>query len=158
VRVREATTEDAAELSRMRWEHCFELGGYPGADGEGMGRDAFDAAFADYLDDAMRTGRWAVWVAEADGAPVGTLSVQRVTAVPTPWQAARGWGYVTSVQVVSEWRGRGVGRLLMDAASERAREEGLELLLLWPSPDSVAFYRAVGFSPAVNAMEAWLGD
>jgi len=159
VRVREATPEDAAELSRMRWEHCFELGGYPGAEGEDIGRGAFDDAFADFLRDAMRSGRWTVWIADAEGgAVVGTLSVQRVAAVPTPWKVARGWGYVTSVQVVSEWRGRGVGRLLMNAAAARAKDEGLELLLLWPSPDSVAFYRAVGFSPAVTAMEAWLGD
>ena len=38
VRVREVTAEDAGELARMRWEHCFELGGYPGAGGDGIGR------------------------------------------------------------------------------------------------------------------------
>ena len=145
-------------LARMRWEHCFELGGYPGADGAALDREAFEEAFGAFLADALRSGRWEVWIAEANGAAVATLSVQRVAAVPTPWQVTRGWGYVTSVQVVPEWRSRGVGRLMMDAATTWARDEGLELLHLWPSPDSVAFYRAVGFSPAVTAMEAWLVD
>jgi len=156
VRVRGATPEDAPELARLRWEHCLELGGYPGADGDALGREEFDAAFAAFLEESLLSGRWAVWLAEVDGAAVGTLSVQRVAAVPTPWQTVRGWGYVTSVQVVPARRGRGVGRLLMDAARSWAGDEGLELLHLWPSPDSVAFYRAVGYSPAVSAMELWL--
>ena len=156
--MREATPDDAAVLARLRWEHCIELGGYPGAGGETLGREEFDAAFADFLGDALRGGRWAVWLAEAEGAAVGTLSAQRVAAVPTPWQTVRGWAYVTSVQVVHDWRRRSVGRLLMEAALTWARREGLEMLHLWPSPDSVAFYRAVGFSPASNAMELWLGD
>jgi len=156
--IRWATPEDATALGGLRWEHCFELGGYPRSGGEALGRDEFDAAFADYLHEALRSGRWAVWLAEADGEVLGTLSVQRVPSVPTPWQTDRGWGYVTSVQVVPKARGRGVGRQLMDAALAWAKDEGLEMLHLWPSPDSVAFYRAVGFSPAASAMEAWLGD
>jgi GNAT superfamily N-acetyltransferase len=157
VLVREATVEDAAALATLRWEHCYELGGYPGAGGETLDREEFDAEFAAFLRETLDGGQWAVWLAEADGAAVGTISVQRVAAVPTPWQTTRGWGYVTSVQVAPDWRGRGVGRLLMNAALAWAREGGLELVHLWPSPDSVAFYRAVGFSPAVSAMELWLG-
>lgn len=158
VRVREAGAEDAPELARLRWEHCFELGGYPGSGGGALGRDEFDAAFADFLRESLGSGRWAVWLAEAEGSTVGTLSVQRVAAVPTPWRTTRGWGYVTSVQVVPAWRGLGVGRRMMDAALAWASSAGLEMLHLWPSPDSVAFYRAVGFSPAASAMELWLGD
>jgi len=158
VRVRRATPDDAGALAGLRWEHCFELGGYPGSGDTALGREEFDAAFADFLRESIGSGRWSVWLAEDGDGPVGTLSVQRVAAVPTPWRTVRGWGYVTSVQVVPHVRGRGVGRLLMDTAVAWAREEGLEMLHLWPSPDSVAFYRAVGFSPAASAMEAWLGD
>jgi len=154
--LRRATSEDARALGRLRWEHCFELGGYPGSGGEALDRDEFDVAFADFLRETLGSGRWAVWIAEADGEVVGTLSVQRIPAVPTPWRTDRGWGYITSVQVVPELRGRGVGRQLMDAALAWARDERLEMLHLWPSPDSVAYYRAVGFSPAASAMEMWL--
>jgi GNAT superfamily N-acetyltransferase len=146
VRVRPSSRDDGDELTRLRWEHCLELWERP--PGETPDRTAFDDAFRRFLRDIESDERWAVWVADAPGDPArlcGSLSLHVVPMVPTPWRAGRAWGYVTSVQVDPELRGRGVGRTLMETAEAWARERGLEQLLLWAAGDSLAFYEAVGF-------------
>jgi GNAT superfamily N-acetyltransferase len=156
--VRRATAEDAAELARLRWEHCFELYVHPTDPAAGLDADAFREAFERFLVGALGGGRWAVWVAEAGGRVVGTVSVETVTMVPTPWKVERRWGYVTSVQVDPAFRAGGIGRMMMDAAAAWARDTGLRLLRLWPSDNSVAFYESMGYIASPEAMELDLGE
>jgi GNAT superfamily N-acetyltransferase len=151
--VRQAIGSDAPELARLRWEHCFELAdGYDHADAA-LDLTDFRTAFDGFLRDALETSRWFVWIAETSGEVVGTAWLQTVAAAPTPWRTERRWGYVTSVQVDRSWRGRGVGRALIEAVSGWARAEGLEALHLWHSDDSAAFYRRMGFVRSPDAVE-----
>jgi GNAT superfamily N-acetyltransferase len=153
-RVRPAAPGDAAELTRLRWEHCLEL--WERAPGDAPDRGAFEDAFARFLRATEADDRWRGWVAEASDAPgrlAGTLTLHAVPMLPTPWAASRSWGYVTSIQVDPEWRGRGVGRSLLRAAEAWSREHGLEQLLLWAAGDSPAFYAAMGFRAPRIAME-----
>jgi GNAT superfamily N-acetyltransferase len=153
-RIRPASSADAAELARLRWEHCLELWDRPA--GDPPDRGAFDEAFLRFLRDIDGDARWRGWVAEPPDAAtrlVGTLSLHVVPMLPTPWKASRSWGYVTSIQVEPDWRSRGVGRSLMRAATAWARERGLEQLLLWAAGDSPAFYEAVGFRRPPIVME-----
>jgi GNAT superfamily N-acetyltransferase len=153
-RIRLASPADAAELARLRWEHCLELWDRPTEDAPDRG--AFDEAFLRFLRDIDENERWRGWVAEtpdAAGRLVGTLSLHVVPMLPTPWKASRSWGYVTSIQVDPDWRSRGVGRSLMRAATAWAEERGLEHLLLWAAGDSPAFYEAVGFRRPPIVME-----
>jgi GNAT superfamily N-acetyltransferase len=152
-RVRPATSADAAELARLRWEHCLELWDRPG--GDAPDRAAFDDEFLRFLRGIDGDDRWRGWVAESPegGGLVGTLSLHVVPMLPTPWASGRAWGYVTSIQVDRAWRGRGLGRALMEAAEAWARDRGLEQLLLWAAGESPAFYEAVGFRRPPIVME-----
>jgi GNAT superfamily N-acetyltransferase len=149
VRVRPAEPGDAGELARLRWEHCIELWDRPPEEEKKPDRAAFDEEFGRFLSRAEPDDAWMIWVAKAPqdaaGRLCGTLSLFVVPMVPTPWRSGRTWGYVTSVQVDPAARSRGVGRVLMRAAEEWARAQGLEQLLLWAAGDSPAFYEAVGF-------------
>ena len=130
------------------WDHP------PGA--EPMDRDAFRDAFGRFPERTDRDDRWVGWVAEEDARPgrlVGTLTLCRVTMLPTPWNVTRAWGYVTSIQVDPERRGRGLGHALMDEAVAWARAHGLEQLLLWAAGESPAFYESVGFRRPRIVME-----
>jgi GNAT superfamily N-acetyltransferase len=155
VRVRPAAPADAGELSRLRWEHCLELRDRPPE--EAPDRPAFDDAFRRFLAEAEPDDDWMIWVAEAPEDAgrglCGTLSMFVVPMVPTPWRSGRTWGYVTSIQVDPAARGRGVGRMLIDAAEAWARARGVEQLLLWAAGDSPAFYEAVGFRRPPIVME-----
>jgi len=158
--VRQAVPDDAAELSRLRWEHCLELWDRPPEDAPD--RVAFDDEFRRFLARAEPDNAWMIWVATsrdaAAGRLCGSLSLFVVPMVPTPWRSGRTWGYVTSIQVDPTARGRGVGRMLIRAAEEWARSRGLEQLLLWAAGDSPAFYEAVGFRRPPIVMERLLTD
>lgn len=130
----------------MRWDFTVEL---HHADED---RVVFAERFGAALGDFLASGRWTIWVAEVGGRMVGTLWVERVDKVPRPYERAERWGYVTNVYVAPEHRNAGLGRRLLDAAIEEARASGWELLILWPSELSGAFYARAGFKPATDAV------
>ncbi len=123
---------------------------------EPMDPDVFRDAFGRFLERAGRDDRWVSWVAEEEERPghlVGTLTLCRITMLPTPWEPRRAWGYVTSVQIDPNRRGRGLGRALMEEAVAWARSNGLEQLLLWAAGESPGFYESVGFRRPTIVME-----
>jgi L-amino acid N-acyltransferase YncA len=77
-------------------------------------------------------------VAEADGRIVGTIHVET---------SRFGFGEF-GMQVAREWRGRGVGSALLDAAIEWSRAQNLHKLCLEVFPHNeagIALYRKFGF-------------
>ena len=78
------------------------------------------------------------FLAEVDGEIVGMLGVT---------SSHHGFGEI-GMMVAKEWRGRGVGSALMEAAIAWAREEGLHKLSLDVFPHNeaaIALYRKFGF-------------
>lgn len=76
--------------------------------------------------------------AVADGKVIGSLHI---------WETRHGFGEL-GMSVDKEWRGRGVGSALMEAAIARAREHGLHKLSLevFAHNDAgIALYRKFGF-------------
>jgi GNAT superfamily N-acetyltransferase len=88
-------------------------------------------------------GRRVLLVAREDGRVVGTVQVVRADAENGAQRAE-----VQRLAVLAERRGEGVGRDLLAAAGERAREMGLRLLWLTTHADtgSDRFYEAVGWT------------
>lgn len=90
------------------------------------------------------------FVAESDGAPIGTamLDTDDLGARPDlgPWLA--------SVWVEPAWRGRGVATALVSQVETAARALGYSRLWLF-TPDAAGFYAARGWQLAGS--DAWLG-
>ena len=86
-----------------------------------------------------RGPRHPVLVAEADGGVVGWASLN-------VFNARRAYDHVAdlSLYVEREWRGRGVGRRLLDALVTRAIELGYHKLVLAAFPWNAAGMRAYG--------------
>lgn len=144
--VRRATTEDVAELVAMRWEMSVEQGEAR------VDRASFERECKPFVRDALAGRQWTVWVAEVDGRLAATMWVCRVPRVPWPWRQTSPWGYVTNVFTRPQQRDRGVGSELLKAVADWSREDGLHLLLVWPSERSVPFYARAGFRPT-DALE-----
>jgi GNAT superfamily N-acetyltransferase len=75
-----------------------------------------------------------VFVAEADGAPIGWASL-----IP---RGEVGW--LEDLWVEPAWIGRGIGRLLFEHAADRARELGAQRLEWEAEPNATGFYEHMG--------------
>lgn len=68
-------------------------------------------------------------------------------------------GWVMDLAVVAEWRGRGVGRQLLEAAEEHCRQAGIAYLGLAVSShnlNALRLYQACGFAEERKLMVKWI--
>ena len=138
--IRRATSRDLPALARLRREFTLEDGPIASP------REDFDSAFTEIVGGGLVDGRWVVWVAEVDGEIVSHAFVGVVDKIPRPTPGNRWLGYLTNVYTRPAHRNRGLGGLVLDAVRSWALEEDVELLVVWPSEDSVGFYRRLGFT------------
>jgi ribosomal protein S18 acetylase RimI-like enzyme len=85
-------------------------------------------------------GKSTTWVAEAGDEIVGFLIANR--------HPSQRLGHIITIDVVKAWRRRGVGKALMDAAEEWARQQGLQAIALETAEDNLAaqrFYAGRGY-------------
>jgi GNAT superfamily N-acetyltransferase len=139
VNLRMATLDDIPELARMRRDFTFEDGVAP----EG---DDYEDDFARVVGDGIESGRWSIWVAEVDREIVSHMFVGLVDKIPRPTREHRWIGYLTNVYTHPEHRNRGIGAALLERVTAWARESDVELLVVWPSDESVPFYERAGFT------------
>lgn len=90
-----------------------------------------------------------VWflIAYRAGHPAGLAVLSRVPKL----DRRVGFLYVDELHILAEYRRRGIGRALMDAAIELARAQGLHGIRLLTRPEDGAarsFYEAVGGRPS----------
>jgi GNAT superfamily N-acetyltransferase len=147
--LRIALPADADALAAMRWTWRV---GEEAAETCGESREEFMERFGDFAADAL-TDRWTVWIAEEDGQILSTIWVCRVPKVPSPGRQPRDFGYMTNVYTTPEARDRSVGGALLAAVTAWAREADLEMIIVWPSERSVAWYRRGGFVPSREMVE-----
>lgn len=145
---RQATAQDAAELARLRWDFS------PDEAASGAQSFAeFVSAFEQFLRDALQSGDWSIWVAEYNQRLIANIYIRMISKVPRPGRFGLRYGYVTNVYTEPDFRNAGVGTALLRRVIAWARDERLELLLVWPSEESVRFYERAGFIPSPTAME-----
>jgi ribosomal protein S18 acetylase RimI-like enzyme len=105
------------------------------------------AEIADYIEGWGRPGDFGV-LAEQDGEPVGACWCRRFS-LEHP-----GYGFIAedvpgvSIGIVPGWRGRGIGRSLLDAVVDAARERGIHALGLSVSERNLVarrLYERAGF-------------
>ena len=86
----------------------------------------------------------AAFLAELDGAAVGLLVLRIVPTLSGP----QDWAEITEMYVRPNFRRRGVGRALIEAAIKHARRHGcieVHLLVDPANRTGLSFYEAVGF-------------
>lgn len=71
-----------------------------------------------------------------------------------------GYGEIIAIYLLPEARSRGLGRMLLEAAMHRLREDGCEHACLWvmePNRSSIGFYEHVGFHPSGRTQQEMYG-
>ncbi len=138
--IRTATAADLPALAELRRAFTFE-------DPEPLAtsREDFEQAFEEIVGEGIASGRWTIWLAEAEGEIVSHAYVGLIEKIPRPTREDRWIGYLTNVYTRPEHRGEGVGAALLERVTGWATEEDVELLVVWPSEESLAFYERAGF-------------
>lgn len=110
--------------------------------------EALKIAFAEtekLLPDGPDTEQQLIWVAVADGEPVGSLWIGMQARKP----------FVYSIEVSAAQRGKGYGRAIMLAAEEECRRRGhneLELNVFADNPSAIALYNSLGYAVTAQQM------
>ena len=139
--VRRAGPADAPALARLRYE--FRAGLKPAAEDEA----AFVARCEAWMAPRLATdSAWAAWVAERDGALVGTVWMEFFEKMPNPVAEAEAHGYLTNFYVRDGARGAGTGSRLIEAALAECERRRVHQVLLWPTDRSRPLYERFGFA------------
>jgi GNAT superfamily N-acetyltransferase len=145
--IRLAHEGDVDQLVELRRDFTFE-DPYPGA----SRRPGYEDDCRAFLLDAIAGGRWHIWVAEVDGRIVAHAFVELIDRVPRPIEERAHLAYLTNVYTRPEFRGQGVGAQIIRRAKDAAREADVELMIVWPSEESIEFYEREGFVAPGHAL------
>lgn len=147
--VRLATFEDVPQLVQMRWDFSEE-----DYTNHTVTFEEFHQVCSGFLEKAIKSGDWYIWIAEVDGSLVSHMYLQLIHKVPRPGKTPDPYyGYVTNVYTRPAFRNQGIGSKIHRAMEKWSKENEVEFLILWPSSDSVQFYSRNGFSRCEEAME-----
>ena len=150
--VRIAVPDEAAALAELRWE--FRAGRAPAVDEH----DAFVARCTEWMRHELAAATaWRAWVAARGGTLVGQLWLNTLPKIPNPIGERERHAYISNVYVKPSDRG-GTGTALLDAAIAWVRENHIDRVVLWPTPQSVALYARHGFIRPGDVMELTVGD
>jgi GNAT superfamily N-acetyltransferase len=97
------------------------------------------------LPDGPDTEHQLLWIAVADGEPVGNLWISTRSRIP----------FVYGVEVSSAHRGKGYGRAIMLAGEEECRRRGhtaLELNVFGDNQTAIALYNSLGYTVTSQQM------
>ena len=142
--VRIATAADVDVVAALRRAWAAEESGPVNDEG------AFELGFADWY--AAEAGRRTTWLAATGEEPVGMLNLVEFRRMPRPGRPRSGWGYVSNLFVLAEHRNGGLGRALLDAAIDAAKQREYARLVLSPSVRAVPLYERAGFARADELM------
>lgn len=140
--MRRATAADVPVLLDMRLAFDREiLGGDLPPDRVGPHR----AQVEDYLATRIGADHYRVWVALDRGRVVAMAGLVVVDRPPHPRSRRNGEGFIVNVYTLPRWRGRGLGRAVMDALVADARALLLRRVYLRTSDAGRPLYAGMGF-------------
>ncbi len=143
---RVATADDVDSLATMRWR--METERHPEHPVSEEDYAAYLAAARQDIRAEIERGTHIAFLAEAEGAVVACALLIWWTMLPGLTESHRKRGYVSSVYTDPAWRRRGIARRLMEQVIGRAREIGVQRLVLWPSDMGRPLYLDQGFAPS----------
>jgi GNAT superfamily N-acetyltransferase len=143
VLIRRASEQDHSAVVQLRREWTAEQLG-------DRSDPTFDERLTAWLE--RERSRRIIWLAIADGRPVGMMNLAIFERMPRPGRAPSHWGYLGNAFVLAAYRNQGIGSQLISAVLGYADENSFARVVLSPSERSIPFYERVGFGPANGLM------
>jgi GNAT superfamily N-acetyltransferase len=108
---------------------------------------AYREAVREYLVRSLADGTYFSAVAEAGGGLVAANGLVTFLKPPTILGGTGRIGYISNVYTLPEWRGQGIAGRLIELLIERARQDGVDKLILTATDLGKGVYERVGFKP-----------
>jgi GNAT superfamily N-acetyltransferase len=105
------------------------------------------------MENRLATADWYCWIAEEDSHIVGQAWLSFIEKIPNPVDEPQAHAYISSLYVIPERRGRGIGQALLRAAIELAASREVHAIILWPTGRSRTLYERHGFAVRDDVME-----
>ena len=147
--IRFAEAKDIKQLIRMRWDFTIEHD----ESKENESYDDFEKECQTFLENALKGDHWFIWVAEVDGKIASHIYIELIQKVPRPGRTTHPFAYMTNVYTVPEFRNKGVGSKLLKAINQWIKENKYEFVIVWPSDDSINYYKKNGYVHSTEPME-----
>jgi ribosomal protein S18 acetylase RimI-like enzyme len=138
-----ASVDDVDALAELRWR--METERHPELQAD---REAYFAVARASIRSEIERGAHIGFLAESGGEVIACAILIWWTMLPSLTDFHRSRGYVSSVYTRPEYRRRGVARTLMENLMTRAREMGMNRLILWASEMGRPLYLDLGFVPS----------
>lgn len=150
IHYRQALPSDAARLAELRWE--FRYGSRSGP--AQVSPAEFQRIYEEFISQSIASGEWLVWVAEYAGEIIAHIYMHVFRKLPNPYMIEKYLGYISNVYTCPAYRSSGIGAALMRHVKEWVQQqEKMDVLFLWRSEESEAFYLREGFQPNSHIME-----
>jgi GNAT superfamily N-acetyltransferase len=149
VNIRLAEAKDIKQLIRMRWDFTIEY--------DETKRNAsfidFEKECQAFLENAIDSGQWFIWVAEESGKVASHIYIELIQKVPRPGRITYPFAYMTNVYTVPEFRNMGIGSEMLKTINKWIKENNYEFVIVWPSDESINYYKKNGYVNCTEPME-----
>lgn len=149
--IRLAEPKDIKQLARMRWDFTIEHDENRRVDQTQY--DAFEKECQAFLENALKSGQWFIWIAEENKKIVSHIYTELIHKVPRPGRITYPFVYMTNVYTIPDHRNKGIGSRLISAINEWVKENKYEFIIVWPSEDSINYYKKNGYVHCTEPME-----
>jgi GNAT superfamily N-acetyltransferase len=140
VAIRLASVADALVLARLRYDFRYSINEATEDD------ELFVPRCKLWMQERLQhSSFWRCWIAEREQTPVANLWAQLIEKVPNPTSEPEYHLYLTNFYVRKDWRGKGIGSMLLSAALTWSQTKNVHAAILWPSEQSLSFYLKRGF-------------
>ena len=146
IEIRPARDVELGRVAELRWRWVTENGDTPATP-----REEFTRRFAEWARRHEHSHQ--CLVAVRDGEVLGMAWLAVLPRVPTPNALDRQSGDVQCVYVVPHERDAGLGRRLVGRLLDRARQLGLERVVVHSSSRAIPAYARLGFAVSPRLMQ-----
>lgn len=151
MKFRLAERKDIAQLIQMRWDFTVEDNEMKTLTKRDF--EPFKLECCTFLESALKSETWFIWIAEEDAKIVSHIYIQLIDKVPRPGRITYPFAYMTNVYTTKEFRNKGIGSNLITTINEWAKNKKYEFIIVWPSEDSIDYYKKNGYSHCKEPME-----
>lgn len=144
MKIRFSEEKDYNELALMKLEHCGEDDlDYGEHNLDGVDKEKFISEFVDFIKEQKE---YKIIVAEENQQVISAMFVYMIPKLPKPNGNAKYIAYLTNVYTKIEYRNKGIGTQLLDYIKDYLKKIKCELIFVWPSDNSINWYKRNGFN------------